>query len=194
MTQDPFFCLGTTFIGINVTDVFLLANYHKIINYATNACEEKDQKISIQRFSGILVKQLIDLVKKISGPPLRFLPEDCLEVQVNEVTCDISSPTLAAASSSSEKIIRSLHDANGVLHLLSKYEVTKDPSGQQTTKMRACKICIQKGKCCDVGQYCATCGESFSLCNTRKDRDCFHEHVSLIKRITRQTKQNANLP
>jgi hypothetical protein len=65
-----------TLVGINVTDAYLLANYHKVINFLPNACEEKEQKISIQQFAGILTQQLIDMAKKISTPPQRFLPEE----------------------------------------------------------------------------------------------------------------------
>ena len=32
ITHDPYFRLTTTYIGINVIDAFLLANYHKVIN------------------------------------------------------------------------------------------------------------------------------------------------------------------
>jgi hypothetical protein len=63
--QDPFSRLGITFVGINVTDACLLANYHKVINYSSNGGKEKEQKISIQRFSGILAHQLIELAKKM---------------------------------------------------------------------------------------------------------------------------------
>jgi hypothetical protein len=52
------------------------------------ACEENEYKISIQRFAGILVNQLIEQAKKIGGPPQRFLPEESvisgLEVQLME--------------------------------------------------------------------------------------------------------------
>jgi len=202
ITQDPFFRLGTTFIGINVTDTFLLANYHKVINHSSNAGEEKEQKISIQRFAGILAQQLIDMAKKISGPSLRFLPEDSecsgVELRISDAKSDFSSPTFAPSLSTSvpeeKKTIRSLPDANGMWHHLIRYEVTKDPSGRKRTKMRKCKLCIANNKRRDVGQYCFTCGESFSLCSKCEDRDCFREHVSSIKRITRHTKKNGPLP
>jgi hypothetical protein len=62
----------------------------------------------------------------------------------------ISSPTFATSSSSNlqdKKVIRDLYDANGNLHCLFRYKVTKDPSGRQRTKMRKmrkCKLCIMK--------------------------------------------------
>jgi hypothetical protein len=47
ITHDPYFCLTTTYISINVTDAYLLANCHKVINYALNAYKDKEHKISI---------------------------------------------------------------------------------------------------------------------------------------------------
>jgi hypothetical protein len=104
---------------------------------------------------------------------------------------NVSSPTIDS-SLQGKRIIRLLRDANGTFHHLIKYEVTLDPSGRKRTKMRKCKLCLANNKHCDVGQYCVTCGESFSLCNKTEDKekDCFLKHVSAIKkRITRQTKK-----
>jgi hypothetical protein len=197
ITQDPFFRLGTTLVGINVTDAFLLSIHHKIINFMTSSNEEKEMKVGIQRFAGILSYQLIQMAKKLNAPPERFLPEDCLGsnfmLKLPDSMSDLSSPTLTNSgtlSSSNKVIIRSLHDANGNLHCLVKYDVTQDPSGRKRTKMRKCKICIEREKRRDVGQYCMSCGESFSLCDKCNDRDCFREHVTRIKRITRQSKKD----
>jgi hypothetical protein len=137
----------------------------------------------------------------MNNSSLKYQPEDS-DVSGFEIVAEaksvFSSPTFAVSSSSSnlqEKVvIRTLLDANGVSHHLVKYVVTKDTSGRQRTKMRKGKLCVAKNKCRDVGQYCITCGESFSLCNACDERDCFHEHVSAIKHITRKTKKNASFP
>jgi hypothetical protein len=42
--QEPFFCLGTTMIGINITNTYLLANYHGVINVSKIGNEEKASK------------------------------------------------------------------------------------------------------------------------------------------------------
>jgi hypothetical protein len=196
ITRDPFFRLATTLIGINVTDTFLLANYHKVINYSTITEDQDGPKIGIKRFSGILAFQLIEMAKKLTGGPLRFLPEEVEVPLIVDGKSDFSSPTYPeTASTEVKRVIRSLCDANGTKHNLVKYDITKDPSGRQRTKMRKCKLCVVKhGKRRDVGQYCFTCGESFSLCNTCEDRDCFRDHVVEIKRITRHTAKNAALP
>jgi hypothetical protein len=48
ITCDPFFRLATTLIGINVTDTFLLANHHKVINYSTLTEDQDGPKIGIK--------------------------------------------------------------------------------------------------------------------------------------------------
>jgi hypothetical protein len=188
-------------IGINVTNTYLLANYHQVINLTKfGAGEEKEKQIGIQRFAGILAQQLIEMSKKIpqGDARLRFRPEETLNVITitsATATADFSLPTIDS-SLQGKRILQSLQDANGMYHHLGKYDVTLNPGGRKRTKMRKCKLCLANGKCCDVGQYCVTCGESFSLCNKidDKENDCFLKHVKAVKRITWQTNKNAAVP
>jgi len=154
---------------------------------------------TIQRFAGILAHQLIQMANKLDGESgSKFLPETgpSFTVSATQHLSDISSPTLTNSFpiTSATNIIRSATDANGILHYLAKYEVTQDPSGRKRTKMRKCKLCAEEGKRRDVGQYCITCGESYSLCNKCDERDCFGQHVKNIKRNTRHSKKNGSLP
>jgi hypothetical protein len=55
--KNPYFCLTTTLLGINITDTYLLANHHRVINYFGEQGEEKS--ISIQQFAGTLYYQLL---------------------------------------------------------------------------------------------------------------------------------------
>ncbi len=158
--------------------------------------ENQEKRTTIQRFVGILAHQLIQMANKLeSGNASKFLLEDDdgFMLSIPESSQDFSSPTLTSsfAITSGKNVIHSGMDANGLLHYLLKYEVTKDPSGHKRTKMRKCKLCIEGEKRHDVGQYCITCGESYSLCSKCEDRDCFDEH---IKRIKRQSKKNGNVP
>jgi hypothetical protein len=73
--------LGATMIAINVTDTYLLANYHKLINYSPTSDDDKTEKIGIKRFAGILAFQLIEMGKKLTSGPLKFLEEDVIEVK-----------------------------------------------------------------------------------------------------------------
>ena len=191
LTKNAYFHLCTTIIGMNVTDAYHLANYHKVINYTGGGSGEK--KISLQCFAGILSSQLITNAKRWGSKDRRFLPEDAMEVEMDQalVISDLSSPSLGVNEQSTKcsglDSIRSLVDANGKEQLLAKYTVTKDPSGRSRTKKRKCKRCLENGLRKDVSFYCISCGDRFSFCNEIGGRDRFKEHVNEIRRLTRHS-------
>jgi hypothetical protein len=197
LTKNPFFRLSTTLIGINVTDTFLLANHHKVINIYSDPTSGK-RKISIRRFAGILSHQLIKQAKRLGTTPPRFLseqdsPPDMIPISsVSEPSKGgISDLSSEFASLSEKQFTRALKDANGKTHYLVKYDITKDPSGRSRCKKRKCKKCFEEGKQRDVSFYCISCGESFSFCSKVDGRDCFKAHVEQIRRKTRHS---ADLP
>jgi len=49
--------------------------------------------------------------------------------------------------------------------------------------MHKCKLCIETGKRHAVGQYCVTCGESYSLGDKCDAKDSFGEHVKKLREI-----------
>jgi len=143
LTKNPFFRLTTTLLGINVTDTFLLANHHRIINHTSGTSSEKN--ITIQRFAGLLAFQLLQNAKHLGRPRQRFLPEE-IQAPQKTVVSDLSLPS----SFSNKPAVRSLTDANGKTHYLVKFDVTKDPSGRCRTKKRKCKRCLEEKKRQDV--------------------------------------------
>jgi hypothetical protein len=176
-----------------VTDAFLLANHHKVINVNDDA---GPPKLSIRRFAGMLAFQLIQKGKKMSALPSRFLPEDDVIPVVsvmgrtsNSNISDLSSPDMRSLLE--KEVVRALQDANGRTHYLVKYDITKDPSGRSRCKKRKCKLCYENGTRRDVSYYCISCGENFSFCTKESGRDCFKSHVDGIRRKTRHS---ANLP
>jgi len=183
LTKNPYFRLTTSLLGINVTDTFLLANHHRIINHTS--CPQGEKKISIQRFAGILAFQILKNAKRLGCPRQRFIPE---EVQARTtIVSDLSSPSMAPTVHSDKPVIRTLQDANGRTHYLVKFDVTKNPSGRSRTKKRKCKKCLEQKKRQDVSFFCITCGENYSYCNNVDGRDCFKSHVQEIKRATRHS-------
>ena len=116
-----------------------------MINYSSNGCKEKEQKISIQRFAGILAHQLIELARKVNGPAKKYLSEEngISAVEIFHVSTgssgNISSPTIDS-SLQGKIIIWSLCNANGTFTHLIKYEVYLDPFGRKRTKMRKSKL------------------------------------------------------
>ena len=180
LTKNPFFRLTTTLLGINVTDTFLLANHHRIINHTSGTSSEKN--ITIQRFAGLIAFQLLQNAKHLGRPRQRFLPEE-IQAPQKTVVSDLSLPS----SFLNKPAVRSLTDANGKTHYLVKFDVTKDPSGRCRTKKRKCKRCLEEKKRQDVSFYCISCGENFSFCTNIDGRDCFRHHVEGIKRLTRHS-------
>ncbi len=71
LTKSPYFPLTTTLLGINVTDTFLLANHHRIINHTT--CFQYDKKIGFECFVSMLAFQLL---KQLGYPQHCFMQEE----------------------------------------------------------------------------------------------------------------------
>ena len=191
LTKNAFFCLTTMLIGVNVTDAFLLANHHKVINVSNSAIGK--QKISIRRFAGMLSHQLIAKSKCFREHSSRFhqdSPPDVIPIAPDKdstkgAISDLSSDF--ASLQSGKQVVRCLMDANGKSHYLVKYDITKNPSGRSRCLKRKCKLCYEEGKRRDVSFYCITCGESFSMCTKGDGRDCFKTHVESIRRKTRHS-------
>jgi hypothetical protein len=131
LTNNPYFHLTTTLLGINVTDAFLLANHHRIINHTTGL--QEDKKIGIQRFAGMLAFQLLNNAKRLGCPRQRFVPEEVQQVPQTTVVSDLSDPSTV---NSDKPVVWALQDVNGRTHYLVKFDTTKDPSGRSRTKKR----------------------------------------------------------
>jgi hypothetical protein len=149
LTKNPFFCLSTMLIGVNVTNTFLLANHHKVINISNSTIGK--QKISIRRFAGIISNQLIAHARRLSASSSRFLPDSPLDIIPIVSNKDSSKSGVSDLSSelytlSKKRAVRSLQDANGKTHYLVKFDITKDPSGRSRCKKRKCKLCYEGGK------------------------------------------------
>jgi hypothetical protein len=100
VTQNPWLRLTTTVVGINVMDTFKPCNYHQVLNCSKRSDDDQEKKITIQRFSGILANQLIQLAnKQQSGNIDKFLPEDDegFAMCVAEPLTDMSSPMLTSS-------------------------------------------------------------------------------------------------
>ncbi len=65
LTQNAYFCLAPTHLGINVVDMYHLANHHKIINVSAN----DEKKMNVCTFAGILANQLITQADQLSMEP-----------------------------------------------------------------------------------------------------------------------------
>jgi hypothetical protein len=65
ITSNPFFCLHTTMVGINVVDCYQLATYHKLTHKDSAVYsridddDDEHNAYTIKHFAGILAKQLL---------------------------------------------------------------------------------------------------------------------------------------
>lgn len=181
-TQDAYFRLVTTLIGITVTDCWKLADFHGFLHYGM----KQQASIGIQFFAGILARQLIDFASSIPKQAM-FAPSVSSDSQLfSPNTIQLADITNVSSLTDQENAVvvipeRTLIDVNGVKHHQVAFPLVKQTSGKKCTKTRACKVCKSDGKRHLVRYYCHTCGLSASYC-VDSERDCFRKHVSIITR------------
>ncbi len=178
---------------MNVVECYKLADHHKIINHRI---PDKEYKMTITTFAGILANQLITNVDSLLSFHYPLSQE--LRSLINGTTPAVISvsnqtPETTSSITSGKKVflsLRALTDANQEEHHQIAYEKTTGSKGKRQTKTRPCSLCLsQVNKRRLVGFGCFTCGLSFCCPNpTNKDRDCFLNHVrSIHRRTTRNT-------
>ena len=192
LTQDPYFRLATTLLGIITVNTWKLADWHKIVN-PPNARE--DSKMTIKKFAGVLCYQLVTNTSAFLSSPVReprLLSEISLPAVTSASATEVSDVTTSPSGEGQNRHIpiRTLKDNNGLLHHQVCFPVTVGKNGKKSTLTRLCKLCKEnEGKKHLVGYYCLTCGESNSFCCPNKyniERDCFKEHVENIKRTSKR--------
>lgn len=193
LTQDPYFRLVTTLLGIITVNTWKLADWHKILNPPNS---REDTKMSIKKFAGVLCYQLVTNTSAFLSSPVReprLLSEISLPIVTSVSTTEVSDVTTSSSSGGGQNKhvpIRTLKDNNGLLHHQVRFPITVGKNGKKSTLTRLCKLCKDKqGKKHLVGYYCLTCGETNSFCCPNKfntERDCFKEHVENIKRTSKR--------
>jgi len=186
VTQDPYFRLATTLLGISVVDAWKLGDYHRLFNWS------RKNPIGIRYFAGILAKQLIANSSHLGQPIGRFAPSlfetaPLQEIESRVVSMDetFHSASVSSISPDDPKLlipIRTLVDCNGQQHHQVSFPVSQQPNGRKCTKKRNCKACQDFGIRRAVRYYCFTCGLSSAFC-CDEDNDCFLDHVSKIKLV-----------
>jgi hypothetical protein len=133
-TQDAYFQLVTTLIGITVTDCWKLAEFHGFTNWG-----QKQATIGIQFFAGILGKQLIDLSSKIPRKH-KFAPSVSSDSQLfSPSTVQVTESTNISSITDQDNAVivipeRTLTDVNGVKHHQVVYPLGQQSSGTKCTK------------------------------------------------------------
>ena len=193
LTQNPYFRLHTTIIGINVVDCYKLSEHHDIINHRI---PNNEYKMTMTQFASVLANQLINNVDRILCfySPLSQEVTSLLDAPSNITVSNESQESTSSTSKlTADQLpisLRKIADANGTEHHQIAYEITTGSTGKRRTKTRLCVLCLQNdNKKRLVGYGCYTCGYAY-CCLTKQntDRDCFEEHVKLVcRRSVRQT-------
>jgi hypothetical protein len=184
VTQDCWFRLQTTLVGINVTDTFRIATHHNKITKGN---------YPIREFAGVLSSQLLCHAKALESP-----------VAPRNLKCSLrfKSPTLAddtpprvlvmptSSPSQPPEALYSLIDQNGKEHHCVRFKKARDKNGKNQTKIQTCFACKENNKTTLCGQYCYTCNKSFCTASHKQTRDCFKQHVEEICRSSDRAKRS----
>ena len=179
VTDNPYFRLFTTLVGIAVTDTWKLASFHKLLT-RHNATE-----LPITLFSGILSKQLLQYANKIDMMEKMRVnvthgvnPKDMLSEMSGSAYTSESNVTQSKkrkfehwVSDEPEKVY---YDKNNLEHALCKFVKTRGAKGKIYRKAR---VCGEPGCTGQTVYFCANCGPR---CNS--DKGCFLNHIAAIDR------------
>jgi hypothetical protein len=180
-TQNPFFRLHTTIIGMNVVDCYFLADHHQIINHQM---PDKEFKMTIINFASYLSHQLIcnvDSLLSLYSPTPQELSLFWLMVIVLLFLFPFSilTPESTSTLTGGDKVILSLRvltDANQQEHHQISHERTTGRKVKKRTKTRPCVLCLSREKKRhSVGFGCYSYGISLCCPNAANaDQDCFY--------------------
>jgi hypothetical protein len=160
LTQNPFFRLHTTIIGMNVVDCYKFADFHNFINHQF---PDKEDKMTTTSFSGFLAYQLICKVSYLTSfynPVPQELRSLGITAHPEEVILSHGTQESVSLLTSGEKIflsLQALKDANQVLPHLIAYEITVGGKNKKRTHL----LCAYDKKCWLVRFGCYTCQKSF---------------------------------
>ena len=193
ITDDCWFHLATTYLGIGVTDTWKLAGLHNLL--------ARHKETTITTFSGILSKQLINYAKKAELMDQMNIPistrsrvsavsavsslssdgvregarEGGEEQEGNDNELDYIEQRSKWAHLADGECMMKLEDANGVIHRMFKFPQTTGLSGKKYRKGRRCYMDDCENQ---TVYFCNICGPR---CHKEGDSH-FIKHVQMIKK------------
>ena len=195
ITQDAYFRLTTTKVGMDATDSWMLMNHHNLFPYfVSNRYSVTNQrKVPMKAYAGILSGQLIELAKKMEEEEVERssrrrediamddngagLGED-LDTSMNDH--DVQRNVTITYDNGKGKIInnciyiRDNYDGNGKNHGLAKFPVIVTKNNRRRAMSKQCDRCKKLTTC-----FCTRCMKPLchSLSNIHS-RKCFIDHIS----------------
>ncbi len=149
VTQDPYFRLHTTLLGMTVTDCWKLAHYHGLFTgrRCSNFLQEAPQSMTVRKFAGILSSQLLALADSLKKDPTTNVPLSVV-TQASTGDNEVSSPSTNTNSCRSRlsrgSSAQSFTDCNGTVHFPVPFSPSK--GARCGIKPRRCSWCREEGK------------------------------------------------
>ena len=192
VTQDPYFRLTTTKIGIDVTDSWMLMNHHDLFPaFVVNRYAVTNQrKVPMKAYAGILGGQLIELADRMEREEEERENEDTERTIANDdTTNDINDSreqilqqpinTITYNDRQGKIIhncikIRDYIDGNCINHGLAKFPVAIERINNRKRRLaKQCSHCKKLTTC-----FCTHCMKPMchSLTNMHS-RTCFVDHI-----------------
>ena len=193
VTQDPYFRLTTTKIGMDVTDAWMLMNHHDLFPaFVVNRYSVTNQrKVPMKAFGGILGGELIEIAERMekdeeegnneyAESPIANVDdrtnntnepgERILQRPTNIITYDDGRGKLLHNCIK----IRQFQDGNNIIHGLAKFPVTIGRTNNR--KRSVSKQCIHCKKLTTC--FCTHCMRPmcYSVSNMHA-RTCFVDHI-----------------
>jgi hypothetical protein len=184
VTHNCWFCLQTTFVGIDVTDTFRIAAHHSLI---------PKENYPIREFAGVLSSQLLRHAKALETPVAPLNLQCSLRFKSPTLTYAIPPRVLVITSPSPihpPEALYSLIDHNRKEHHCVQLKKERDKNGKNQTKRRTSFACKENNKTTLCGQYCYTCNNPFCTASHKQKRDCFTQHVEEIFRSSDRAKRS----
>jgi hypothetical protein len=191
VTQDPYFRLHTTIVGMNVVDCWKLAGFHGLFEgLPSNQYRREEHAMPIKKFAGILSYQLIVFSKSLTSSVAQHVPYDITVINNNNDNNNRSESTLELSNGSPTEItdysdMTTYTDCNGFIHRAIPFK-SAEKSSRKGIKPRRCFYCRIEGKPNSGGwarHCCSHCNKAYCCPGPRNQgRDCFRLHVEDIRR------------
>ena len=201
MTQNCYFRLTTTLLGLNVTDTWLLMHFHRLFPFTVRQqySDSADRMVPIKAFVGYLSAQLMKKadvldeqermkMKRVSKQLVMMSSEDSDMsdmTTVTETTDDkdkLEDFRFAYTRPSGHVIVgcspvEIYRDGNGMTHTLAKFPVVQ--TGKRKKKRSRVQSCIECGK--ETTYFCYECKTVFCYVSPSNPhghgRKCFCNHI-----------------
>ena len=196
VTQNCYFRLVTTLVGLNVTDAWMLMHHHNLydidVKNRYTTCEQR--KVPIKPFAGMLSGQLLHMATQLEVAEDARLKRTRNDFDnANDSSFDTDEEGIDDATNNDQDynnqyvtfddgkgrilkyctIVRDVTDGNGNNHQIAKFPVMIGKNNRRRGMVKQCQVCKKLTTC-----FCVKCMTPFCHSITNKhSRGCFIDHI-----------------